>query len=347
METVYTPAHALHAPAREFLDGQLIPYFESPSRAEIIRAAVEAAGLGAIVPPHDFGLDPILAVHDAGYIDYLQTVYAAWLADGRDPGGVYPDTFLTRHFARRAHPPAKPGARAGFYNFDLSAVVVEGTWAAAYASAQVGLTAAAKVAAGARSAFGLCRPPGHHAHADMSGGYCFLNNVAIAAEWLRRKGGAGRVAILDIDFHHGNGTQHLFYAREDVLFVSLHADPDRQYPYFMGYADETGAGRGLGFTRNYPLPLGCDEAQYLAALDAACATIGAYRPEALLVSLGVDTFAGDPLGDFGLPAEVYGRIGARLAELGAPTVFIMEGGYAIRELGENVTSLLRGFEMPA
>ncbi|MBX7214492.1 MAG: histone deacetylase family protein [Thermoflexales bacterium] len=341
MRTVYSPAHAAHRPPREFLDGALIPSFESPERAELIRAAV--AGLGPITAPNDHGMAPIEAIHDRGYLSYLRDAHAAWVAAGRSPEGVYPDTFLHRHALRRPSPPRAVGAQSGHYTSDLSAVITAGTWEAAYAAAQCALTAALGVAAGEGASFALCRPPGHHAYADLCGGYCYLNNAAIAAQALRRAG-AHRVAVLDIDFHHGNGTQHLFYAREDVLFVSLHADPDRQYPYFAGFADETGAGTGLGFTLNLPLPAGCDDAGYLAALDTGCARVARARPDFVLVSLGVDTFGGDPLGDFALSGGVYARIGAHLAELGAPTVFIMEGGYAIAEIGDNVASVLRGFE---
>jgi acetoin utilization deacetylase AcuC-like enzyme len=264
---------------------------------------------------------------------------------------VYPDTFFKPAFSHR---PTKVGALAGIYTFDMSTVLVAKTWEAAYWSAQCALTAARLVRDGERVAFALCRPPGHHAHADMGGGYCFVNNAAVAGQYLTRflssshpspAGGEGaRIAILDIDFHHGNGTQAIFYDRSDVLFISLHADPDRQYPYFLGAASEQGAGEGESFNINYPLPIKTTDGEYIATLDQACERIANYAPHALLVSLGVDTFGGDPLGDFALTSAAFPRIGARLAQLNVPTVFLMEGGYAIEDLGKNVVGVLAGFE---
>lgn len=365
MRTLFAPAQLRHNPAREFLDGRWEDYHESPRRAEMILNAVRAADLGAVDEPTDFGIEPICAVHADHYLDYLQTAYARWLEQGGAPGGVYPDTFFKPGFIHR---PTKIVALAGLYTFDMSTVIVEGTWQAAYWSAQCALTAAGLVRDGERAAFALCRPPGHHAHSALGGGYCFLNNAAIAAEYLvgsRRSAIAalmpgsplptsdsrpreweveGRVAILDVDFHHGNGTQDIFYARSDVLCVSIHADPDRQYPYFLGGADECGTGDGRGFNINYPLPAGTTDAEYLAVLDEACAQIARFAPHYLVVSLGVDTFGGDPLGDFALTGDAYPKIGARLAQLNVPTVFIMEGGYAVAQLGANVVGVLRGFE---
>ncbi len=362
MHIIFDPIQLRHSPRHEFLDGRWTDYLESPRRAEMILAALEAAQVGEASEPDDFGLAPIRAVHSAPYLDFLQTIYERWVAEGRPPEGVYPDTFLKPQFTAfgATHRPAKAGALAGQYLSDLSAVITQGTWAAACASAQCALTAAERVRAGARAAFALCRPPGHHAHADMGGGYCFLNNVAIAAEHLvhlparndsppnPEVAGLGtrsnRVAILDVDYHHGNGTQAIFYERDDVLFVSIHADPCFEYPYFSGAAEERGCGAGEGFNLNFPLPKGTADEAYLRMLDRACEAIGRFDPHYLLVSLGVDTFGGDPLGTFALTADVYPQIGARLAQLERPTVFIMEGGYAIEQLGRNVAGVLCGFE---
>jgi acetoin utilization deacetylase AcuC-like enzyme len=350
MKIVFAPIQLQHNPAREFLDGKWVDYLESPIRADMILSAIRAAGLGEIVAPDDFGIEPIRAIHADHYLDFLQTAYAKWIAEGRSPDGVYPDTFFKPGFLHR---PTKIVALAGLYTFDMSTVIVEKTWDAAYWSAQCALTAAKLVHEGERAAFALCRPPGHHAHADMGGGYCFINNAAVAGNFLAQfppspqpspPGGEGvRVCILDIDFHHGNGTQAIFYDRSDVLFVSLHADPDRQYPYFLGGADERGTGAGEGFNVNYPLPIKTTDDQYLAVLDEACERIAAYAPNYLLVSLGVDTFGGDPLGDFAMTGAAFPRIGARLAQLNLPTVFLMEGGYAIEDLGKNVVGVLAGF----
>lgn len=316
----------------------------------MILDAIAQAQLGPVIAPDDFGMAPIRAVHADHYLDYLQSAYGRWIAAGRSRDGVYPDTFYKPGFLHR---PSGIGGQAGLYASDLSAPITADTWQAAYWSAQSALTAAQRVRDGASAAFALCRPPGHHAHAELCGGYCFLNNAAIAAEYLLQRGTsdgerragvhANRIAILDVDFHHGNGTQAIFYRRSDVLFVSLHADPDRQYPYFMGGSDERGEGEGEGFNWNYPLPAGTDDARYLAALDEACMRIADFAPRYLVVSLGVDTFGGDPLGDFALTGAAFPRIGARLAQLRLPTVFVMEGGYAIEQLGRNVVGVLSGF----
>jgi len=341
MNTFYSPAHLAHAPAKEFLDGALVDVFEKPARAELILQAVRAANLGKVLPPADFGFDPIRAIHMADYLDFLQNAFALWIADGRDANGVYPDTFWKAPFQHRS---AKIGALAGIYVMDMSAPIVGGTWMAAYQSAQVALSAAQDVQQQGKAAFALCRPPGHHAHANIAGGYCYLNNAAIAAQWLLNQAPTQRVAILDIDIHHGNGTQHIFYARKDVLFTSLHGHPDWQYPYFLGSAGEQGEGEGVGFNLNYPLPKGTDNALFLHTLDEASSQIKRYQPNYLLVSLGADTYEKDPLGGFALTDAAYAAIGKRIAQLELPTVFIMEGGYAIAQLGSNVVNVLLGFE---
>lgn len=339
MKTIYSPAHVLHQPAQEFFEGRLIPYQETAARAHTIAQSVQAAQLGDVLEPRDAGMSPILETHDAGYIAYLQNAHKAWRAAGLDEAGVYADTFPIRKMAGK---PGAPLAQAGYYAMDLTAVIVGGTWQAAYAAAQCALAAAQEARAGERAVFALCRPPGHHAGLDYAGGYCFINNAAVAANWLAQ--GGAKVAVLDVDFHHGNGTQDIFYRRDDVLFVSIHASPDRQYPYFWGGADERGEGRGRGFNINYPLEKGVTDTRYLAVLDDACADVARFAPDFLVVSLGVDTFAGDPLGDFALTGAAFWRIGARIGQLCLPTVFVMEGGYAVDALGRNVVSVLRGFE---
>ena len=272
---------------------------------------------------------------------WLQYIYADWVNSGGTITDAVADTFAMRSLPHR---PQKARTALGYYSLDATTVHTAGTWAAAYQSAQCALTAAQLVVNGASSAFALCRPPGHHAHADLCGGYCLLNNAAIVAHWLTQNGNLpnAKVAILDVDFHHGNGTQAIFYARSDVFFISLHADPERQYPYFAGAATERGSGAGLGYTLNYPLPAGIDDANYLAVLQQACAQINQFAPSYLVVSLGVDTFGGDPLGDFALTPAAFAQIGGVIATLNLPTVFIMEGGYAIEQLGQNVINTLRG-----
>src|SRR5262245_58484211 len=280
MISIYSTKHAAHDPPFEFLDGTLVPVYESPARATIIHTALERAALGPILPPLSFGIEHIRAVHSDDYLDYLEHIYERWVAFGATPASVMPGTLAVRWMGRRCdHPVAAPG----YYCFDMSAPLVAGTYAAARAAANSALTGAALLLEGQRAVYALCRPPGHHAGRDMCGGYCYLNNAAIAAQYLGVGGqglGVGgnsqpsapgpqpphRVAVLDIDYHHGNGTQHIFYERGDVLFVSIHADPARQYPYFAGYADERGAGDGSGANVNIPLEAEISDERYLTAL---------------------------------------------------------------------------------
>ncbi len=363
MLTIYSEQHLNHHPELEFFEGELRPYQDSPVRVQYILDALKQAGLGQVHPPADHGIQPIIDVHAEQYISYLQHAYQDWVAEGGLAAGVYPDTFPHRS---GSHRPARTSGLAGYYCTDLTAIITAGTWQAAYAAAQCALTAADVVRYGAlrgsaegpweSACFALCRPPGHHAGYDYCGGYCFLNNAAIAAQALTGMDtaptnspnvgvkAARRVAVLDIDFHHGNGTQAVFYSRADVLYVSLHADPNRQYPYFSGSADECGEGEGTGYTVNFPLPKGIDDQSYLAVLDRAEERIAAMQPHYLVVSLGVDTCLDDPLGDFALTDNAYPSIGERLAQLGLPTVFIMEGGYANRQLGRHVVDVLSGFQ---
>ncbi len=353
MITIYTPEHVQHAPPHEFVEGKLTtPPHESPHRAEIIRAAIERARLGPIVPPRGFGLEPLRAVHTDDYLAYLAGAYERWVAAGGSPAAVLPDTLAVR-WMRPARPPSSGMAAPGYYAYDLSAPIVAGTYPAARASADTALTAAALLLEGQRAAYALCRPPGHHAGRDLCGGYCYLNNAAVAAEHLLRAAGdtgAGAVAVLDIDFHHGNGTQQIFYEREDVLVVSIHGDTNLTYPYFSGHADERGAGAGEGHNLNLPLPPGTDDAGFLTALDQALERVAAAAPRFLVVSAGLDTYGGDPVAQMGeeasfaLTQAAYPRIGRRLAALGLPTLFVQEGGYATEALGENVVGLLQGFE---
>jgi acetoin utilization deacetylase AcuC-like enzyme len=325
-----------------------------PRRAAIIAEALAAAGFPVPTAPRAFGTGPILAVHTQEYVAYLERAYRRWVAAGRSPEGVIPSTLPLGGMSGR---PTAPTAEAGRYCFDLSAPIVAGTYAAARCAADAALTGAALLLEGQRAAYALCRPPGHHAMPALAGGYCFLNNAAIAASHLsaaqspgtdgdRRPWGMApaSVAVLDIDYHHGNGTQAIFYERSDVFFASIHADPDREYPYFLGFADERGAGPGEGYNLNIPLEAGVDDACYLGALDQALEAIAAYSPRFLVVSAGLDTFAADPLGDFALSAAAYPAIGARIAQLGLPTLFVQEGGYAVEDLGTNVVGLLQGFE---
>ena len=341
MQTVFTERHRLRNSKTELSGGQLVRPFECPERAEHIIARVREVGLGEIVAPREFGLDPVYRIHDRGLVEFLANCMDDWRAAGFK-GEALPTVWPSRAMPRSVIPRDIDG-RIGYYCLASETSISDGTWEAARASADVALTGQRTVAGGARAAFALCRPPGHHAATDMYGGYCFLNNAAIAAQAFRDQG-AGRVAILDVDFHHGNGTQEIFYRRDDVLFLSLHGDPLDAFPYYLGGADETGAGKGEGFNANYPLPRGCRFDQWSAALDDACSRVSTYAPDALVVSLGVDTFEKDPISFFMLTSEDFTRYGARIAKLGLPTLFVMEGGYAVAEVGINTVNVLEGFE---
>jgi acetoin utilization deacetylase AcuC-like enzyme len=340
MKTVFSPLHAGHAGNVELVAGGIVPAFEMPSRAEYIRARVESERLGPIIGPDTHSLDAAKRVHRADYIDFLPTAWPLWKESGRT-GSAMPYTWPTRGLRGDVRP-ATIDALLGYYSFDAGATFVEGTWAAIKSSYDVALTAAALVKAGERSAFALCRPPGHHAGAGFMGGYCFINNAAVVAQWFRDQGVA-KVSILDVDYHHGNGTQEIFYERADVQVLNLHGDPMTEYPFFLGHADERGQGAGEGFNHNYPMPFGTDWERWSASLDDACEKLAAYGPEVVVVSLGVDTFEKDPISQFKLKTPDYPRIGQRIAKLGLPTLFVMEGGYAVEEIGVNAVGVLTGF----
>lgn len=343
METIFTEKHKLRNARTELSGGQLVEPFERPSRAEYIIGRVREVGLGPVSAPEDFGMAPILAVHDPGFVDFLQVAWRDWAAEGFE-GEAMTTVWPARRMSSRI--PAHIEGRLGYYSLACETSITDGTWEAAYASAQVALTGAERVRNGARAVFSLCRPPGHHAGIDMFGGYCFLNNAAIAAQHLLDSG-ARRVAVLDVDFHHGNGTQDIFDARGDVLFLSIHGDPMQAFPHFLGHADEIGSGSGEGFTANYPLPPGTDFATWRKALAEALARVAVYAPDVLIVSLGVDTFETDPISFFKLKSADFTIYGGDIAALGLPTLFVMEGGYDIAEIGVNTVNVLEGFERRA
>jgi acetoin utilization deacetylase AcuC-like enzyme len=343
MDIVYSAAHRQHRGEFEMHRGERQPCFEKPERADMVLEVLSRRGVGALWAPDTFGLAPIERVHAADYLRFLEGAWDEWHALGRADDAmpsVWPMHGLD------AAPPASFAGRLGWYAFDSGTPLMAGSWAAARLGVDVTLTARERVAAGARAAFALVRPPGHHAGTDFMGGYCFLNNAAVAAQaWL--DAGARRVAILDVDYHHGNGTQQIFYERDDVLFASLHGDPRTEYPFYLGHAAETGRGAGAGFNLNLPLPAGTEAPAWFAALETACTRLVDHAPDALIVSLGVDTYIGDPISRFRLDTPDYARLGARLAALGLPTLFVMEGGYAVAAIGENVAGVLMGFDEAA
>jgi acetoin utilization deacetylase AcuC-like enzyme len=341
MRTVYSERHLLQDGKAELIDGKLMACFEKPERALLVIARVREVGLGEVIEPADPGLAPLRRVHAANFLDFLEHAWDEWVV----AHGAYdalPLCWPTRHL--RQIEPASIDGKLSYFSFDAGTPITAGTWQAALSSADVALTGVDLIAGGdERAAFALCRPPGHHAASDCYGGYCFLNNAAIAAQALCDRG-AARVAILDIDYHHGNGTQAIFYERAEVLFLSLHGDPRQEFPFFLGHADETGAGAGAGYNHNYPLPWGTGFEPWSEALEDACRRIESHRPDALVVSLGVDTFKDDPISQFELASADFSTIGARLSRLGLPTLFVMEGGYAIAPIGINAVNVLTAFE---
>lgn len=345
---IRSDAHLAHAGLIELAGGREIPCYESPDRAVAIEAALRSDGGFAFEAPTEHGLDPILAVHDADLVEVFEHAWTDALAAGATDGSRawIPDTFLLAAYSgpmTLGGSPARRHQRLGAYLFDTATPIVAGTWSAALAAVDVALTAAERVVDGAPLAYGLCRPPGHHAARGMLGGYCYFNNAAIVAEWLRRESGAHRVAILDIDFHHGNGTQQIFWERSDVLYLSLHGDPARAYPYFSGYAAERGDGDGAGRTRNWPLPAGTGLDGYATALAEALGMVEAFAPDApLVISAGFDTFERDPIGDLALRTADYSEIGSTIRGAGLPMIVLQEGGYAVGALGANALALLDG-----
>jgi acetoin utilization deacetylase AcuC-like enzyme len=339
MPVVAGEAHRGHDPPHEVNYGEVVrPPYERPERAERLRDALAAAGHPLVAPvPH--GPGPVLAVHEPALVGFLEGAWPAWRAAG-GPEVLIPDTFAIGRLARGGgRDPAGGTGRPGWFCFDTATPLVAGSFAAALAAADAALTAADLVAGGEPAAYALCRPPGHHAGPGYYGGFCLLNNAAIAA---RRLAVLGRVAVVDVDFHHGNGTQDIFWEDAQVLYVSLHGDPAGHYPFFTGAADETGGGPGAGTTRNLPLPDGTGDDAYLAALDEAMAAVAAFDPAVLVVSAGFDTFEDDPIGAFGVTTGGFARIGAALAAAGRPLVVVQEGGYAVEALGANAVALMRG-----
>lgn len=337
MKAFFAAEQKLHDPKMFLSSGAPQPNPEQPARADRLLAGARAAGL-AIERPRDHGLGSIAAVHTPEYLDFLQHIYQRW----RRIEGASEEVIPNIHpLARDGAYPASAVGQAGYHVADTSAPISAETWESAYWSAMSAVEAATTVAGGAPAAYALCRPPGHHAFADVAGGFCFVNNTAVAAQVLR--GSAARVAILDVDLHHGNGTQGIFYARPDVLTVSIHADPVRFYPFFWGHADERGEGPGLGYNYNLPLPRKSGDAQFLDALNTALRRIRAFAPDALVIALGLDAHESDPFGGLSVTTPGFARIAEAIAMLHLPTVIVQEGGYLSEELSTNLTSFLTGY----
>ncbi len=315
MTIVYTDAHLAHQPPHEIYEGELVAYAEKAARAEVIIKAIREQGEHRIIAPKEFPIEHIYAVHQRSYVDFLQK-RSEKLEKGRV---LYPSYFIS----------------------DTYAPVTPGTYVASCQAVNVALTAAEQLLTSQQPVYALCRPPGHHAEHHSMGGYCYFNNAAVAAMYLSAQ---GKVAILDIDLHHGNGTQHTFYDRDDVLYVSLHADPSVMYPHISGFTDEQGRGAGLGYTINYPMPLGTGDKQYLAKLHQALQDIQHFKPDFLVVSVGFDTFIKDPIGGFKLTIPVYKQLASHIADLQLPTLLVQEGGYNVEHLGMMATTFLSGLQ---
>lgn len=341
MKAVYTEAHRGHDPQFFLVRGKVQRTTEQPERADRLLAGLHA-GQHDLVEPQAFGQGARARVHSADYLAFLAEAWDQWSALG-DAG---PEMIANIHPVRHAATyPTHIVGRLGWHTADTGCPIGPGTYAAACAATDVAASAAQLVTDGERAAYALCRPPGHHAFHDMAGGFCFFNNSAVAAAQLRLA--HERVAILDVDVHHGNGTQGIFYGRQDVLTVSIHADPARFYPFVWGYAHECGEGQGIGSNRNIPLPLGTGDDGYLQALAEAARTLRAFAPGALVVALGLDASEHDPLAGLKVTTDGFWRVGAFIAELGLPTVFVQEGGYLSDVLGQNLTAVLAGFEHAA
>jgi len=342
MKIYYSNDHQLHHPPYEIFEyGQQIRYFEQPSRIENIRAALANDPFFELTQAENHGLEPIIRIHSPEYVNFLRTIYRDWLASGEDiPDGA--GLFPTARPLRQVSPHAIGlSARLGKFVSDLSAPIHENTYLAAIGSAHCAISAAKSLLDDQEASAALCRPPGHHAGIQNAAGYCYLNNTAIAANLLSRQ---GKTAILDIDYHAGNGTQEIFFSRADVLTISIHADPVSEYPYYSGFSDEIGVGEGEGYHQNYPLPKDASKEEYLKAFDQAIERITRFEPQFLVIAAGFDTYKDDPLGTFQLSGKNYAQIGKTIKELGIKTLINLEGGYCIEKLGENFRKLLSGFK---
>ena len=342
MDIVVSERHRGHDPQSFLVRGRFAAAAEKPERADILRIAVQDAGF-SLIEAGDHGLAPLARVHAPEYLEFLSTGHARWRELPDAGPEIVANAFPGRHMAAR---PQGIVGQAGYHMADGACPIGPGTWDAAQGAAEVALTATDLVADGATAAYALCRPPGHHAFADEAGGFCFLNNVAIATQHLLPR--FGRAAILDFDVHHGNGTQGIFYRRDDVFFASIHADPIAYYPWFAGYASERGEGRGLGYNVNLPLPPGTGDRDFVAGIETLLAAIARFDPNVLLVSAGFDAQEHDPLGVFKVTTDGFLRAGevigafARAHEL--PSLLVQEGGYVCDDLGRNLVAFLRGFE---
>jgi len=338
MKAIFSAMQLGHAPRRFLSKGKLVDYPEAPERARVLLEGARQAG-AQICAARRFEADAFTSVHRLHYVNFLRDAFAAWQQiEGAGPElmpslrPMVPPLFANPHVL----------AKAGRYMMDFSCAITAKTWVSAAASAATALTAAELVANGEPVAYALCRPPGHHAYTSRAGGFCYLNNTALAAQQLRSV--HERVAILDVDVHHGNGTQSIFYRRNDVLTVSIHADPASFYPYYWGSAEETGEGPGRGCNLNLPVPVGSGDDAWLHEIDVALVRIEEFRPGALVIALGLDAHMADPLEGGRVTQAGFARIAEQIAALGLPTAIVQEGGYLTEHLGDNLAMFLSAYE---
>ncbi len=348
MKAFFSEEQLLHTPRQFMRLGRISAPTDLPARAESLQGALAARGI-RVQAPADYGRKPLQDIHSPDYLDYLESAYARWQAlrsPGVDPGPeVLPN--LSPYYNGRIElagrgPCPSPSivAQTGYYLSDLSCPIGPQTWRSALRSTHSAVAAADHVASAGGMAYALCRPSGHHAHRDRAGGFCYLNSSAAAASRLLQTW--SKVAVLDVDAHHGDGTQNIFYQRGDVMTVSLHADPAGYYPFYTGYAHERGYGAGEGCNLNLPLPHGSGNDSFLRALDTALAALTGYAPQAVVLALGFDTYKDDPISVLKLDIDAYRDIGARVASLGLPTVIVQEGGYMVEAIGPALDAFLQG-----
>jgi len=340
MQTFFSESHRLHFPQGELAGGELVTPYERPSRVEFVLNRLKERHFSAVIAPDAADFTAINRLHDLDYLKFLEHAWDEWKQEGF-AGELIPSTFPVRRM-HQDRPPINIDGKAGYYSIAAETAITAGTWEAALSSCASAQSAQRAVANGADAAFALCRPPGHHATLDAFGGYCFINNAAVVAEMFRMDG-SSTVAVLDIDFHHGNGTQDIFYRRNDVFFASLHGHPEDAFPYFSGYGDENGSGPGDGFNANYPMRPGTGYDEWSKALKDSIKLIKTFGAESLVVSLGVDAYKEDPISFFRLESSHFADAGREIAKLRLPTVFVMEGGYAIDAVGINTVNVLEGY----
>jgi acetoin utilization deacetylase AcuC-like enzyme len=327
-----------HSPKFYIKHGKPTPAKEIPEREDVFIKVINELNI-PLEEANDFGMSFISAVHTPNYLFFLKTIYPKWALLSEPSSEIFPESHPVKHTP--SYPKDTIG-QIGWHIMDLSCPIGEESWLGAYASAQTAISAADCIATGKSStAYAACRPPGHHAHSDAAAGFCILNNSAIAAERLLKD--FDRVAILDVDLHHGNGTQAIFWNRRDVMTISIHADPAICYPHFWGYEHEKGEGQGYGFNINYPIPEGTSDNDYMSVLEKAIDQLKAYSPDVIILALGLDASEQDPIDMLGLTTAGFSEIGQRVKALNLPILIVQEGGYISPILGDNLAALLKAF----